>query len=56
VHPEATERRRFCDGFTEAAGSVCRNISAKVLNFMRHHQRKLKVSRRSSTEHLAQST
>jgi four helix bundle protein len=22
-----TERRRFCDGFTEAAGSICRNIS-----------------------------
>jgi four helix bundle protein len=22
-----TERRKFCDGFTEAAGSVCRNIS-----------------------------
>jgi four helix bundle protein len=21
------ERRKFCDGFTEAAGSVCRNIS-----------------------------
>ena len=21
------EQRRFCDGFTEAAGSVCRNIS-----------------------------
>ena len=22
-----TERRKFCDGFTEAAGSICRNIS-----------------------------
>lgn len=102
AQPEAIERRRFCDGFTEAAGSVCRNIGegfgrfesasivqfftyalgslaevvdylheshtrryidlprlsknldladhtrATVLNFMRHHQRKLKASRRSS--------
>ena len=23
---QVTWRRRFCDGFTEAAGSVCRNI------------------------------
>jgi four helix bundle protein len=27
AQPAVTERRRFCDGFTEAAGSVCRNIS-----------------------------
>ena len=27
AQPQVTERRRFCDGFTEAAGSVCRNIS-----------------------------
>jgi four helix bundle protein len=25
--PSVAERRRFCDGFTEAAGSVCRNTS-----------------------------
>jgi four helix bundle protein len=27
------ERRRFCDGFTEAAGSVCRNISEGFVRF-----------------------
>ena len=27
------ERRRFCDGFTEAAGSVCRNISEGFARF-----------------------
>ncbi|HJR61374.1 MAG TPA: four helix bundle protein [Vicinamibacterales bacterium] len=27
AQPAVTERRRFCDGFSEAAGSVCRNIS-----------------------------
>lgn len=27
AHQEAKKYYRFCDGFTEAAGSVCRNIS-----------------------------
>ena len=27
------ERRRFCDGFTEAMGSVCRNISEGFARF-----------------------
>ena len=27
------ERRRFCDGFTEASGSVCRNISEGFVRF-----------------------
>jgi four helix bundle protein len=39
-----TERRRFCDGFTEAAGSVCRNIregfaryeSGPIVQFFRY--------------------
>jgi four helix bundle protein len=27
------DRRRFCDGFTEAAGSVCRNISEGFVRY-----------------------
>ena len=30
---QVAERRRFCDGFTEAAGSVCRNISEGFARF-----------------------
>ena len=31
--PVVAERRRFCDGFTEAAGSVCRNLSEGFARF-----------------------
>jgi four helix bundle protein len=30
---EVTRRRRFCDGFTDAAGSVCRNIAEGFTRF-----------------------
>ena len=30
---KVAERRRFCDGFTEASGSVCRNISEGFVRF-----------------------
>ena len=33
AQPQVAARRRFCDGFAEAAGSVCRNISEGFARF-----------------------